>query len=520
MGIEETQTTECKETYLEIDGNSLNLEKVNQVAKDKVKIRLTSTAKDSVEKCRSYVEKVVSEGQIVYGLTTGFGKFALINIPPEEIEELQQNLILSHATGVGANFSIPETRAITLLRCNVLAKGYSGVRTSTLETLINMLNAGVHPCIPEKGSVGASGDLAPLSHLALVLIGEGKAEYKGSIMSGAEAMAKAGLKPVRLAAKEGLALNNGTQVMTAVGALTLSKALHLCRVADICAAVSVDALMGTPVAYSELVQRVRPHAGQIIVGENLTKLLSESRIRDSHLYCERVQDPYSLRCVPQVHGAVRDALEYVQRAIETELNSATDNPLIFVDEEQIISGGNFHGQPVAFACDMLGISVAELGSIAERRIEQICNPALNRDLKPFLAARPGLDSGFMIAHVTASSLVSENKTLAHPASVDSIPTSANQEDHVSMGTIAAVKARQIVDNISYILAIELMVALQGLEERQRASSPVIETIKEEVRKKVPFLDRDRDMTNDIRFMKYFVESETILKIAKHYIDIK
>ncbi|MBW6515888.1 MAG: histidine ammonia-lyase [Candidatus Cloacimonetes bacterium] len=505
---------------INIDGNNLTLEEIKRVAVGNQGIRLSEAAKKAVRKCRDYVEKLIADKRIVYGLTTGFGKFAGVTISPDKIEELQENLILSHATGVGEHFSIPETRAITLLRCNVLAKGFSGVRISTLETLIKMLNAGIHPCIPEKGSVGASGDLAPLSHLALVLIGEGYAEYKGEIIHGKEALQKAGLKPVRLAAKEGLALNNGTQVMTAVGALTLLKAQHLCKVADVCAAVSVDTMLGTPAAFHELIHSVRPHQGQIRVAENLNNLLLGSKIRKSHLYCDRVQDPYSLRCVPQVHGAVRDALEYVRNTIEIEINSATDNPLIFPDQGEVISGGNFHGEPVAFACDVMGLTMAELGSISERRIEQICNPALNRDLKPFLAPRPGLDSGFMIAHVTAAALVSENKTLAHPASVDSIPTSANQEDHVSMGTIGSIKARSIVDNIAHVLGIELMIALQGLEERKIKSSPVIEAIRKEVRKDVAFLKKDRNLNDDIHFMKRFVESEKILEIIREYLDIK
>jgi len=504
---------------IKIDGNSLTLEKIKQVATSIADITLSEDAKERVTKCREYVDKLVEEKKVVYGLTTGFGKFAGINIPQEQLAELQENLILSHATGVGDNFSIPETRAITLLRCNVLAKGFSGVKLTTLETLINMLNSGIHPCIPEKGSVGASGDLAPLSHLALVLIGQGYAEYKGETLTGADALKRAGLEPVKLAAKEGLALNNGTQVMTAIGALTLAKALHLCQVADIAAAVSVDALLGTPNAFHKLIHSVRPHQGQIRVAENLIKLLAGSKIRNSHLACNRVQDPYSLRCVPQVHGAVRDALQYVKKTIDIEINSATDNPLIFRKEGEVISGGNFHGQPVAFACDVLGMTMAEIGSISERRIEQICNPALNRGLNAFLAPRPGLDSGFMIAHVTAASLVSENKCRAHPASIDSIPTSANQEDHVSMGTIGAIKAREIVDNIASILGIELLIALQGLETREISSSPVIEAIREEVRKDVTLLEKDRNINDDILFMKRFVESERIIEITREFIDI-
>jgi len=505
---------------LKIDGNSLTLESLQQVAGRKVDVALSEKAKEGVKRCREFVDRLVEERKIVYGLTTGFGKFASINIPPEQLAELQENLIISHATGVGDSFSIPETRAITLLRCNVLAKGFSGVRLETLETLIRMLNAGIHPSIPEKGSVGASGDLAPLSHLALVLIGQGSAEYRDEILPGRIAMKRAGLEPVKLAAKEGLALNNGTQVMTAVAALSLTRALHLCQVADITAAVSVDALLGTPNAFHRLIHSVRPHPGQIRVAENMVNLLAGSEIRNSHLSCDRVQDPYSLRCIPQVHGAVRDALQYVTNTIETEINSATDNPLIFRKEGEVISGGNFHGQPVAFACDVLGMTMAEIGSIAERRIEQICNPALNRDLNAFLAPRPGLDSGFMIAHVTAASLVSENKCRAHPASIDSIPTSANQEDHVSMGTIGAVKAREIVNNIAYILGIELLIALQGLETRKISSSPVIEAIREEVRKDVPLLERDRNLNDDILFMKNFVESERIIEITREFTDIK
>jgi histidine ammonia-lyase len=351
------------------------------------------------------------------------------------------------------------------------------------------------------------------------LLGEGEAEYKGTIMPGREALAKAGIKPVRLAAKEGLALNNGTQVMTAIAALTLNKALNLCKVADITAAISVDALLGTPKAFHPLVHSVRPHRGQMTAAKNLTSLLANSPLRDSHLNCENIQDPYSLRCTPQVHGAVRDSLAHVKKVIETEINSATDNPLIFPDNDEVISGGNFHGEPMAFAADILGFTTAELGNIAERRIEQICNPALNRGLNEFLAPRPGLDSGYMIAQVTAASLVSENKTKAFPASVDSVPTSANQEDHVSMGTIGANKARDIIENVNSILAIELLIALQALEYRKYPSSPVIEAIRKAFRKEVTVLDRDRNINPDMLKAKEFIASNRILDIVKDYITL-
>jgi histidine ammonia-lyase len=463
-----------------------------------------------VTKCRKYIEKIIAENKTVYGLTTGFGKFASIKIPPDQIDELQQNLILSHATGVGNLLPKEEVRAIMLLRINVLAKGHSGIRLQTLQTLIDMLNMQIHPCIPEKGSVGASGDLAPLSHLALVLLGKGEAEYQGKIMPGAEAMAQAGLKPIKLKAKEGLALNNGTQVMTGIAALALLKAEHLTQMADVCAAASVDALLGTPAAFDPLIHNLRPYPGQKKSAANLYNILKNSPLRESHRNCKNVQDAYSLRCTPQVHGAVREALSYVRNVLTIELNSTTDNPLIFPDEDKVISGGNFHGEPVAIAADSLAIAVAELANISERRTEQLLNPALNRDLKPFLAARPGLDSGFMIAQLTSASLVSENKVLAHPASVDSIPTSANQEDHVSMGTIGAVKARNVISNVAYVLGIELMAALQALDYRNFKSSNFIEKLKKEVRSQILPLEKDRIITEDIHKAKNYIESEELL----------
>lgn len=495
---------------MKIDGYNLTLEELKKVACEDEKIELSEASQQKVTKCRKYIEKIIAENKTVYGLTTGFGKFASIKIPPDQIDELQQNLILSHATGVGNLLPKEEVRAIMLLRINVLAKGHSGIRLQTLQTLIDMLNMQIHPCIPEKGSVGASGDLAPLSHLALVLLGKGEAEYQGKIMPGAEAMAQAGLKPIKLKAKEGLALNNGTQVMTGIAALALLKAEHLTQMADVCAAASVDALLGTPAAFDPLIHNLRPYPGQKKSAANLYNILKNSPLRESHRNCKNVQDAYSLRCTPQVHGAVREALSYVRNVLTIELNSTTDNPLIFPDEDKVISGGNFHGEPVAIAADSLAIAVAELANISERRTEQLLNPALNRDLKPFLAARPGLDSGFMIAQLTSASLVSENKVLSHPASVDSIPTSANQEDHVSMGTIGAVKARNVISNVAYVLGIELMAALQALDYRNFKSSNFIEKLKKEVRSQILPLEKDRIITEDIHKAKNYIESEELL----------
>jgi len=504
---------------IKLDGNSLTLQDIYEVSYNFAKVELSEECIVKVNKCRVFVEEIIAEGKAVYGLNTGFGKFATIRIPDDQIDELQENLILSHATSVGPLYSIPETRAITLLRINVLAKGHSGIRLSTLQGLIDMLNKGVHACIPEKGSVGASGDLAPLSHLALVLLGKGKAEYKGEFMDGGKAMELAGITPVKLKAKEGLALNNGTQVMTAVGALALMRAENLCKVADICAAMSIDAHKGTTAAFSHLIHQLRPHTGQIAAAENLRNLLANSPLRDSHTDCENVQDAYSIRCSPQVNGAVRNSLDYVRKTIETEINSATDNPLIFPEERQVISGGNFHGEPVAIANDVLGMSVSELGNISDRRVEQMLNPALNRGLKPFLAPRPGVDSGFMIAQLTAASLISENKVLSHPASVDSIPTSANQEDHVSMGTIGANKARTIVDNTCFVLGIELMVATQALDTRELPSSPAIEAVKAQVRKVVAHLEKDRIITDDINNLKLMIDSDLLVKTVEEFLEL-
>ncbi|PKN80276.1 MAG: histidine ammonia-lyase [Candidatus Cloacimonetes bacterium HGW-Cloacimonetes-1] len=495
---------------IHIDGNSLSLENVEAIANGHAEIKLTAAARAKVIHCREFVDRVISEGRIVYGLTTGFGKFSTVTIPKEHIEELQVNLIRSHATSVGPVYSKEITRAIMLLRINVLAKGYSGIRIETLDTLIQMLNLGIHPQIPMRGSVGASGDLSPLSHLALVLIGEGEAEYKGKIMSGAAAMQTAGITPVKLGAKEGLALNNGTQVMAGIGALVLLEAERLCKYADVTAAMSIDALKGTPKAFDELIHGLRPHPGQLASAANIRSLLKSSVLRESHRKCENIQDAYSLRCTPQVHGAVRDAITYVRGVLQIEINSATDNPLIFAEQEQVISGGNFHGEPLAIALDTLAIAISELASISERRVEQILNPALNRGLSPFLANRPGIDSGYMIVQLTAASLVSENKVLAHPASVDSIPTSANQEDHVSMGSISANKVMQVLENVNNVLAIELMIAASALDQREYVSSPALESVKALVRGVVTPLEKDRILYPDMQASISLLKSQKLL----------
>jgi len=504
-----------------IDGNTLTLEAVGKIANEKAQIRLADASIAKVAQCRKYVDKIIANGDIVYGLTTGFGKFSSVNIPKDKIAELQVNLIRSHSVSVGEPYSEEITRAIMLLRIAVLAKGHSGIRLETLQTLVEMLNRGVHPIIPMRGSVGASGDLSPLSHLALVLLGEGEAIYEGERLTGAESLQRAGIRPISLAAKEGLALNNGTQVMAAIGALMLLKAEKLCRTADITAAISIDALLGTPSAFDSLVHGLRPHPGQMNSAENLRLLLQNSPLRDSHLNCDNVQDAYSLRCTPQVHGAVRDALAYARGVLSIEINSATDNPLIFPEEDKVISGGNFHGEPLAIALDTMALAFSELANISERRIEQMLNPALSRGLPPFLAKRPGLDSGYMIAQLTAASLISENKVLSHPASVDSIPTSANQEDHVSMGSVSAIKLLQVVENVERVIAIEFLIGATALDYRDYPSSAALESVKSLLRQKVAKLEEDRILYPDIDAAIALVKSGAVLEcIQQHNLVLK
>lgn len=487
---------DTKSNPVVLDGNSLTIEDVISVARHGVHVAISAEAMKKMELSRTMIDSLVNENKAVYGVTTGFGKFSTISINQKDTEILQENLIISHAVGVGDPLPEEVVRGVMLLRINALCKGYSGIRPEVVGILLEMLNRQVHPVIPEKGSLGASGDLAPLAHMVLVMIGRGEAFYHGQRVPGKKAMEMAGIMPTRLKAKEGLALINGTQVMTAIGTLAYYDSLCLARTADITAAMTIEALEGIPAAFEQSVQNVRPHFGQGQVAGNLKKLLSGSEIIGQAKH-GRVQDAYALRCVPQVHGASRDALAYVRQVLEIEINSVTDNPIIFPEKGEVISGGNFHGQPVALAMDFLSIAVAEMGNIAERRIERLVNPALNGGLAPFLTENGGLNSGYMIAQYVAAALVSENKTLAHPASVDSIPSSANQEDHVSMGTIGARKARKIVENVQHILAIELLCAAQGIDLRKGKLAMGTAVAYQMLRNHVPFLEKDREIRYDM-----------------------
>ncbi|HSD25902.1 MAG TPA: histidine ammonia-lyase [Vicinamibacteria bacterium] len=482
---------------LVIDGASLTLEGLEAVALRGRTVAVAPAARTRVLAARQVVDDAVTRDRVVYGVTTGFGSFADVHIDKGRLRELQLNLVRSHAAGVGDPLDALETRGLMLLRANVLAKGHSGVRPETLDLLVAMLNEGLHPVIPSQGSVGASGDLAPLAHLALALVGEGDVVLDGRRLTAREALAKAALRPVALEAKEGLALINGTQLMTAVGGLALAEAERLARGADVTGALTLDVLKGTDVAFDPRIHAARPHPGQSASARNLRALLAGSAIRESHRDCGKVQDAYSLRCIPQVHGAARDALAYAARTFAVELNAATDNPMVFAETGELLSGGNFHGEPVAMASDVLAIALAELGAISERRIERLVNPALS-DLPAFLTREGGFQSGLMIAHVTAAALASENKGLAHPASVDSIPTSANKEDHVSMGVTAARKAARAVANTRRILAIELMAAAQALEFlRPLRTSAALEAVYALVRSHVAPWDADRSPAPDI-----------------------
>ncbi|HEY3119030.1 MAG TPA: histidine ammonia-lyase [Vicinamibacteria bacterium] len=503
-----------------IDGNGLTLAALESVARSEAPVALTAAAREAVARSRRVVDEAVARGAVVYGVTTGFGNFADVTIPRERLRELQLNLVRSHAAGVGEPLGRAETRALMLLRANVLAKGLSGIRPETLELLIAMLNAGVHPAVPAQGSVGASGDLAPLAHLALALVGEGRCldETSSGTRGADDALAAAGLQPATLEAKEGLALINGTQMMTALAALALAESQRLAKTADVVGAMTLDALKGTDVAFDPRIHAARPHPGQAASARNLRRLLAGSAIRESHRDCGKVQDAYSLRCIPQVHGAVRDALRYVAATVEVELNAATDNPMVFADTGELLSGGNFHGEPVAIAADVLSIATAELGSISERRTERLVNPALS-DLPAFLTEQGGVQSGLMIAQVVAAALVSENKCLAHPASVDSIPTSANKEDHVSMGSIAARKAAAVVSNTRRILAVEAIAACQALEFlRPLETSPALVAVYKRLRREVAPLTRDRTLAPDIEAVAEMIRSGALVDSAASVCD--
>jgi histidine ammonia-lyase len=496
-----------------IDGNSLTIEQVIEVARNKNKVRIRKENKELVDKNSALVESFVREGKVVYGITTGIGNFADVLIPREHVRELQKNLLMSHSSGTGPCIADDQVRAMMLCRINALIKGFSGIRWETLQRLLYFLNNDILPPIPQKGSVGASGDLVPLAHMSAPLIGLGQLKYKGKIWEAADLHAKLGLKPITLEAKEGLALINGTQLMSAVGILNAYDSMILCKTADIASACSIEALRGTDVPFDLRVHMLRPHPGQSIVADNIKRLLEESEILPSHKECGRVQDAYSLRCIPQVHGAVRDTVDHVSVVLETEINSVTDNPIVFSDTRDSISCGNFHGQPVAFVLDFLGIGISELANISERRIERLVDPALS-NLPPFLTPEGGLNSGYMITQYAAAALVSENKVLSHPASVDSIPTSANQEDHVSMGAIAAFKGVDIIRNVRDVLAIELLCAAQGLDFIAEKPGKGVAIAHKIIREQIPTLTQDRVMSYDIKKMAELVSNETIVRAVE------
>ena len=452
---------------LQLHGVPLTIEEIASVAIDGRQVAIANSAMARVEDSRAVVEDLVVRGETAYGINTGFGKLSDVRIGPDQLEALQRNLIRSHACGIGEPLPVDEVRAMLLLRANVLAKGLSGVRPVVLEALVAILNHHIHPVVPARGSVGASGDLAPLAHLALAVIGEGDVVHGGERLSAATALARARIEPLTLRAKEGLALLNGTQAMAGVGGLAIARALRVVELFDLAGAMSLEALMGTPAAFDARIHAARPHVGQLAAAKHLRELLAGSEIRESHRHGDpRVQDAYCLRCMPQVHGAVRGALQHAREAIEIETGSATDNPLIFAgDNPEILSGGNFHGAPLALALDYAAIALADLMSISERRIDRLINPDINEGLPAFLSPDAGVSSGLMIAHVAAAALLNEAKVLSHPSSIDSVPTSGGKEDHVSMGMTGALKLRQVVSNAEHVLAIELMCAAQGLEYR-------------------------------------------------------
>ena len=490
---------------VELTGDDLTIGDVWEVAVNGRPATLGARGRDRAEAARVLLE--AQAGDHTYGVNTGFGRFVSETIPPEQAAELQLRLLRSHACGVGEPYPDDVVRGAMVLRANALAKGYSGVRVETIELLLAVLDAGIVPHVPARGSVGASGDLAPLAHLALPLVGEGAATLDGRTVDGRAALEAAGLQPIELAAKEGLSLINGTQFMTAMASLTLMRALRLAETADIACAMSLEALQGTPTSFHPAIHEARPHPGQAASAAHLRELLAGSAIVESHRWCDKVQDAYSLRCAAQVHGASRDLLAYVERTVAVEINAATDNPLVLLDAELIVSNGNFHGQPVAIGLDCLAIACAELANISERRTERLVNPSLSDGLPPFLVAREeGLNSGFMIPQYVAAALVSENKALCHPASVDSIPTSAGQEDHVSMGNAAGLKALQVVANAERVLAIELLAGAQAVEFLAplepgvgvRAARAFVRTLSERVREDRPLSDDIERVATAIR----------------------
>jgi len=511
---------------LELTGSDLSIEQVVRVAygaPGAPRVILAPPARALVARAERAVADLVARGEIAYGITTGFGAFKDRIIPPHQVEQLQRNIVMSHAVGVGEPLARPAVRALMLIRANTLARGHSGVRLDTLELLLALLNAGVHPVVPGQGSLGASGDLAPLAHMALVLLGDGEAEYDGQVMPGGEALARAGLSPTTLAAKEGLALTNGTALMCALGALAVERAEMLSAVADVAGSLSLEALDGTLLAFDERIQAVRPHPRQVDCARYLRRLLANSDFVRGH-DPSNIQDAYTLRCMPQVHGAARDAIAYARWVIEIELNSVTDNPLLFFDADDrvtILSGGNFHGEILAIAMDYLAMALTELGNISERRTARLTDEASNAHVLPaFLIKHGGLNSGFMLVQYTAAALASENKVLAHPASVDTIPTSANVEDHVSMGAWAARKVERVLDNLERILALELLAAAQGIDFRRERLGPSARlgcgtrVAYQLVRQHVPFLENDAVMYPYIEAVRRLIADRALVQACQ------
>lgn len=498
-----------------LNGKDFLLEDLIQIARHHIGIKISPNSEARINKARNLIDKWVKAGERIYGVTTGFGALSEVTISYEDTKKLQKNILFSHSAGIGRPVEADVVRAMIALRVNDFCRGNSGLRLETIEKLAQLLNVGIVPVVPEKGSVGASGDLVPMSHLALVLIGEGEAFVDGEKMSGAAALRKKSIKPLVLDAGEGLALINGTQFMIALGCLALHDALNLCKHADIAASMTLETLMGTRSAFDPRIHNARPHTGQIKAADNMLRITSNSDIISSHKDCSRVQDAYTLRCSPQVHGASWDAFGYVDKVIKVEMNSSTENPLIFPESEEFLSGGNFHGQPLALACDFLGIAIAELANISERRIERLVNPQLS-GLPAFLVEDGGLNSGFMIAQYAAASLVSENKVLAHPASVDSIPTSANKEDHVSMGSIAARKCRDILANTEEVIAIELLCAAQGIDlfTNIKAGDGTMAAY-EVIRSRVGYMKEDRILSTDIARVKELLVDGSIVRAVEN-----
>jgi histidine ammonia-lyase len=501
-----------KQIVLGVDG--MSLEDLAAIAMQGARVRLAKKSEQRIVKSRALVDKWLREGRVIYGVTTGFGALSNVMIGAEAAGLLQQNILLSHSAGVGEELDADAVRAMMALRIKDLARGHSGIRLITVQRLIELLNRGVVPAVPEKGSVGACGDLAPLAHMCLPLIGLGEALYKGERVSGAQALSRCGLEPLQLEAAEGLALLNGTQMSTAIGGLAAYDAEALCKLADIAAAMSLEVLMGSRVQFDPRIHEVRPHPGQAASAYNMRRITQNSEIVSSHKDCGRIQDAYTLRCSPQVHGAGKDAIAYARRVLETEMNSSTNNPLIFADSEEFVLGGNFHGHPVGVALDFLAVAVAGLANISERRIERLVNPQLS-GLPAFLVSEGGLNSGFMIAQYTAASLVSENKVLAHPASVDSIPTSANREDIVPMSAISARKCSQIVKNAQFVIAIELLCGAQALDlfTNLKPGTGTMAAYKT-IRSRVPHLDKDRILSCDINATVSLIKRADLLKAVE------